>query len=58
MKVTKTKKNSSTFSQREKSKNVNSRVVSKINEGFRLAYQSESREVDRMSEVFFSYCKK
>lgn len=58
MKVTKSKKSSSASSQRAKSTNVNSRVVSKINEGFHLAYQSETREVERMSEVFFSYSKK
>lgn len=58
MKVTKSKKCSSSSSQRAKSTHVDSRVVSKINESFHLAYQSESREVERMSEVFFSYSKK
>lgn len=58
MKESKTKKCSSASSQREISTHIDRHVVSKINESFHRAYQSETREVDRMSEVFFSYCKK
>lgn len=37
---------------------ISNSVIARINEGYRFAYQSESREADRMSSIFFRHGKK
>lgn len=37
---------------------LDDKTIARINEGFSLAYRSESREVERMSSIFLSYGKK
>lgn len=37
---------------------ISDSAITRINEGYRFAYQSESREADRMSSIFFRRGKK
>lgn len=43
---------------RELNSYFSDKQIEEINEGFRIAYQSDSEEAGRMASVFFDYDKK